>query len=93
MRLAVERGAMKLELRKLSGGVIAAAVGVVVLLIFIVQNTRDVRFRFLFFSFTWPLWFYTIVTAVFGALLWFGVGVMRRHRRREGRRDARREAG
>jgi uncharacterized integral membrane protein len=81
---------MKLEMRKLSGGVIAAAVGVVVLLIFIVQNTRDVRFRFLFLSFTWPLWLYTIVTAVFGALLWFGLGVLRRHQRREGRREARR---
>ncbi len=81
---------MRLEMRKLSGGVIAAAVGVVVLLIFIVQNTMDVRFRFLFLSFTWPLWLYTIVTAVFGALLWFGLGVLRRHQRREGRREARR---
>ncbi len=82
---------MKLEMRRLSGGVIASAVGVVVLLIFIVQNTGDVRFRFLFLSFTWPLWLYTIVTAVFGALLWFGLGVLRRHQRREGRREARRE--
>jgi uncharacterized integral membrane protein len=81
---------MRLEMRKLSGGVIAAAVGVVVLLIFVVQNTMDVRFRFLFLSFTWPLWLYTIVTAVFGALLWFGLGVLRRHQRREGRREARR---
>ena len=81
---------MRLEMRKLSGGVIVAAVGVVVLLIFIVQNTMDVRFRFLFLSFTWPLWLYTIVTAVFGALLWFGLGVLRRHQRREGRREARR---
>lgn len=68
--------------RRLSGGAIASLVGVGVLLIFVVQNTEDVRFDFLFFSFTWPLWLYTIVTALFGALVWFGVGVMRRQRRR-----------
>lgn len=68
--------------RQLSGGAIASLAGVGVLLIFIVQNTEDVRFDFLSFSFTWPLWLYTIVTALFGALVWFGLGVMRRQRRR-----------
>jgi len=62
-----------------------------VLLIFIVQNTDDVRFDFLFLNFTWPLWLYTIVTALFGALVWIGLGVMRRHRRRVARREARRD--
>ena len=60
-----------------------------VLSIFIVQNTEDVRFHFLFLDFTWPLWIYTIVVAAFGALVWFGLGVMRRHRRRKERRDNR----
>ena len=55
-------------------------VGAVVLLVFIVQNTEDVRFDFLFLGFTWPLWLYTFVTAAFGGLLWFGVEVLRRHR-------------
>ena len=76
---------------KLGGGAIASLVGVGVLLIFIVQNTEDVRFDFLFFNFTWPLWLYTIVTALFGALVWFGLGVMRRHARRKERRDDRRD--
>jgi uncharacterized integral membrane protein len=71
---------------KVSGGLIASLSGIGVLLIFIVQNTEDVRFDFLFLHFTWPLWLYTIVVAVFGALVWFGVGVMRRHRRRQERR-------
>jgi uncharacterized integral membrane protein len=75
--------------RRLSGGAIASLAGVVVLLLFILQNTKDVRFHFLFFSFTWPLWLYTIVTAAVGALVWLGVGVMRRHRRRKDRRDDR----
>jgi len=77
------------ENRKLGGGVIASAIGVGVLLIFIVQNTEDVRFDFLFLHFTWPLWLYTIVAALFGALVWFGLGVVRRHRRRQERRDDR----
>ena len=75
--------------RKLGGGAIASLTGVVVLLIFIVQNTEDVRFDFLFLNFTWPLWLYTIVTALFGALVWFGLGVMRRHARRKERREDR----
>jgi uncharacterized integral membrane protein len=74
------------EGRKLGGGAIASLAGIAVLFIFIVQNTQDVRFHFLFLDFTWPLWIYTIVVAVFGALVWFGLGVMRRHRRRKERR-------
>jgi uncharacterized integral membrane protein len=77
--------------RKLGAGAITSLTGVGVLLIFIVQNTDDVRFDFLFFNFTWPLWLYTIVTALFGAIVWIGFGVMRRHRRRVARREARRD--
>jgi uncharacterized integral membrane protein len=71
---------------KLGAGAIASLTGIGVLLIFIVQNTQDVKFHFLFLSFTWPLWLYTIMTALFGALVWFGLGVIRRHRRRKERR-------
>jgi uncharacterized integral membrane protein len=74
---------------KLGGGAIASLVGIAVLVIFIVQNTEDVKFDFLFVDFTWPLWLYTIVVALFGALVWFGLGVVRRHRRREARRESR----
>jgi len=77
------------EGRKLGGGAIASITGIGVLFIFIVQNTEDVRFHFLFLDFTWPLWIYTITVALFGALVWFGLGVMRRHRRRKERRDNR----
>jgi uncharacterized integral membrane protein len=76
--------------RKLGGGAIASLGGLAVLVIFIVQNREDVGFDFLWFSFTWPLWLYTLVTAVFGALVWLGLGVLRRHRRRKGRREERR---
>ena len=66
-------------------------VGGAALVIFIAQNRQDVAFDFLWFSFTWPLWLYTIMTAVFGALVWLGIGVMRRHRRRKERREERRD--
>ena len=75
--------------RRLSGGVIASLSGLAVLLIFILQNTKDIAVRFLFIRFTWPLWLYTIVVALFGALVWLGLGVLRRHRRRVERRQAR----
>jgi uncharacterized integral membrane protein len=66
------------EGRRLGAGAIAAIVGVVVLGVFIVQNTEDVRFDFLFLDFTWPMWLYTFVVAAFGAILWFGVSMIRR---------------
>jgi uncharacterized integral membrane protein len=76
--------------RRLGGGAIASLSGLAVLLIFIIQNRKDVRVHFLFWGFIWPLWLYTIVMALFGALVWFGLGVMRRHRRRKERRENRR---
>jgi uncharacterized integral membrane protein len=75
---------------RLSGGAIASLIGLGLLLVFIIQNTEKVRLHFLAWYFTWPLWLYTIVVAVFGALVWFGLGVMRRHRRRVERREYRR---
>ncbi|HYB87587.1 MAG TPA: LapA family protein [Streptosporangiaceae bacterium] len=76
--------------RRLGGGAIASVAGLAVLLIFVIQNRQDVRFHFLTVSFIWPLWLYTIVMAAVGALVWFGLGVMRRHRRRKERRENRR---
>jgi len=76
--------------RRLSGGMITSLIGLVVLLLFIIQNTADVKIHFLVWGFTWPLWAYTIVIALFGALAWFGLGVVRRHRRRAARREDRR---
>jgi uncharacterized integral membrane protein len=78
-----------MRVRTSSGGAIASLTGLGVLLIFIIQTTDRVRFQFLFWSFTWPLWLLTMASALLGALVWFGLGVMRRHRRRVERRAAR----
>jgi len=79
------------EARRLGGGAIASLSGVGLLLIFMFQNTQRVRLDFLFWTFTWPLWFLTMASALLGAVVWFGLGVMRRHRRRKARREARRD--
>jgi uncharacterized integral membrane protein len=75
---------------RLSGGVIASLGGVAALVIFMSQNTEDVTVQFLGWEFTWPVWLLILVSALIGALVWFGLGVLRRHRRRSDRRDERR---
>ena len=77
------------ERSKLGGGAIATIVGLAALVIFMVQNTEDVTIKFLFWDFTWPVWLLVLVAALVGALVWFGLGVLRRHRRRQERRDDR----
>jgi uncharacterized integral membrane protein len=74
---------------RLSGGAIATIGGGGLLVVFMAQNTEPVTLQFLFWSFTWPLWLLTLVVAVLGSVAWIGLGVLRRHRRRVARRDAR----
>jgi uncharacterized integral membrane protein len=73
----------------LSGGLVATLAGGGLLVVFMAQNTDDVTLQFLFWSFTWPLWLFTFVVAVLGSIVWIGLGVLRRHRRRVARRAAR----
>ncbi len=86
-----QQGEAKRARQRLGGGAIASLSGLAVLLIFIIQNREDVKFHFLVWGFTWRLWFYSIIMALFGALVWFGLGMMRRHRRRKERRENRRD--
>ncbi len=74
---------------RLSGGALGALGGGGLLVVFMLQNTDDVTLQFLFWSFTWPLWLFTLVVAALGSIVWIGFGVLRRHRRRVARRDAR----
>jgi uncharacterized integral membrane protein len=76
--------------RRLTGGAILSLSGVGLLVIFMIQNTDDVRLDFLVWSFTWPLWLLCLVMALVGAIAWLGLGVLRRHRRRQERRADRR---
>ncbi len=76
---------------RLGAGAIATLGGVAALLIFMGQNTEDVTVKFLVWEFTWPVWLLVLVAALFGALVWFGLAVLRRHRRRVERRHDRRD--
>jgi len=75
--------------RRLGGGAIATLGGVAVLLIFMIQNRDRVEVQFLWWGFSWPTWLLTLVSAVVGALVWFGLGVVRRRSRRKARREDR----
>jgi uncharacterized integral membrane protein len=76
--------------RRLGAGAITGLTAAGLLVLFMIQNTEDVRIDFMFWSFNWPLWLYTFVIALIGAFMWVGLGVLRRHRRRQARREARR---
>jgi uncharacterized integral membrane protein len=54
------------------------------------QNRQDIRVNFLFWHAQLPLWFVVLASALAGAIVWLGVGVLRRHRRRKARREYRR---
>jgi uncharacterized integral membrane protein len=71
---------------RLGGGAIASIVGVVALVVFMLQNREETSLNFLMFEVNWPLWLVILISALLGALIWFGVGVMRRHNRRKERR-------
>jgi uncharacterized integral membrane protein len=86
---AARTGAPSGGAASISGGVIATLAGGGLLVVFMVQNTDDVTLKFLFWSITVPLWLFTLVVAILGSLLWIGFGILRRHRRRKARRDAR----
>ena len=76
---------------RLGGGAIATLVGVGLLVVFMIQNTQEVPVEFLFWDFSWPVWLIVLGSALLGALVWFALGVLRRHRRRKDRRDDRRD--
>jgi uncharacterized integral membrane protein len=76
---------------RLGGGAIASLAGGGALLVFMFQNTEDVTVQFLLWEFTWPVWLLILVSALIGALVWLGLGVLRRHRRRVERRESRRD--
>ena len=75
---------------RLGAGAIASLTGIGLLVLFMLQNRDKVPFDFLWWSFNWPLWLIVLTSALIGALVWFGLGVIRRHNRRKERREDRR---
>lgn len=66
----------------LSGGAIATIGGLALLLVFMVQNTERVAVNFLWWDLDWPVWLMVLGAALLGAIVLYGLGVVRRHRRR-----------
>jgi uncharacterized integral membrane protein len=85
--------AQQTEKRRFSGGAIATICGLALLVIFMIQNSDDVALKFLAWDFSLPIWLVILGSALLGAIVWFGAGVLRRHRRRVARRAARKEYG
>lgn len=82
-------GAAERKALRVSGGAIASGAGTAALVTFMLQNTDDVRVSFLVWDFTLSVWLLTLSSALVGAVVWFGLGVLRRHRRRKERRQER----
>src|SRR5829696_8487679 len=74
---------------RLSAGAIVSGAGTGALLAFMLQNRDDVEVSFLVWDFTLSVWLLTLISALLGAVVWFSLGVLRRHRRRKERRHAR----
>jgi uncharacterized integral membrane protein len=64
------------------GLLIALTVVIVLLLVFILQNTQGVEFSFLVFDFTVPAWSALLITLVLGFLAGLLTGAVLRGRRR-----------
>ena len=72
-----------------NGFLIGGGILLVLLLLFIFQNTAETTFKFLFWSFTFPLWLGLVISAVLAFLIGQLALMWRRHKRRQARRDSR----
>lgn len=68
------------EGRRVSAGLVAVAGAALV--VFMVQNTERQRVEFLAWDLTIALWLLVLASAAAGALVWAGLGALRRRRRR-----------
>ncbi len=69
---------------RLSAGAIAIAIAILVglglLIVFMVQNTERVAVSFLLWNLDSPVWFMVLGAALLGAIVLYGLGVVRRRR-------------
>jgi uncharacterized integral membrane protein len=82
-------GAQGAQSKGNNGFLIGGGILLALLLIFIFQNTADTQFKFLFWSFTLPLWLVLLITALVAFVIGQFALMWRRHKRRQARRDAR----
>ena len=75
------------EVSGLSARAIAFLVLAILLLVFMLENTKETKVHLFFWHVNLPLWFVIFGCALAGAILWEGVGVVRRHRHRKARKE------
>lgn len=64
-----------------------ATVVAVAALLFVVQNTDEVEFNFLWFEFRWPLWIILVAAMLAGAIVFWALAARRRRRKRRREED------
>lgn len=64
-----------------------ATVVAVAALLFVVQNTDEVTFNFLWFEFRWPLWIILVAAMLAGAIVFWALAARRRRRKRRREED------
>jgi len=70
------------EGRRVSAGLVALAVAGALLVAFMVQNPDRVRVELLAWELNVALWLLVLASAAAGALVWSGLSMLRRRRRR-----------
>jgi uncharacterized integral membrane protein len=82
-----DRGGWKESRQGPSGKLIVSIVAIVILVLFVLQNTNEAQVNFLFFDGRYPLWMLIVIGAVLGFIAGWFVAAAR------GRRRLRRAAG
>ncbi|MBV9039910.1 MAG: DUF1049 domain-containing protein [Acidimicrobiia bacterium] len=77
------------EVSGLSARAIAFFVLAILLLVFMLENTKEAKVHLFFWHLNLPLWFVIFGCALAGAILWEAFGAVRRHRRRKARKETR----
>lgn len=65
----------------MSVGAIVTLIAIAALIIFMAQNTEEIRVHFMVWHFSLAIWLLILIAVLIGGVAWFGLGVIRRHRR------------
>jgi uncharacterized integral membrane protein len=76
-------GELQPQAKKASWRPWALGVAVLLVLILIIQNSQEVKVKFLFIDTTTPLIFALVIAAVLGAVIGYVGPLVRRHRRED----------
>jgi uncharacterized integral membrane protein len=76
-----DRGELQPQRKETNWKAWGLSVVIVLVLIFILQNSQSVRVKFLFFDASMPLIFALLITTILGVIIGYVGPIVRRHRR------------